>query len=125
MTSQTDIATVIQQTPLVDSHEHMRREEGYLDERPDILCQLFQNYVHADLFVAGASQEAIDKLFDQADPDVAARFAPVQEAWARAQHTGYGEAVRIIAQDLYGIEELTPDSIAAAPGPELCFHPAR
>ncbi len=121
MTSQTDIATVIQQTPLVDSHEHMRREEGYLDERPDILCQLFQNYVHADLFVAGASQEAIDKLFDQADPDVAARFAPVQEAWARAQHTGYGEAVRIIAQDLYGIEELTPDSIAAAQDQNSAF----
>ena len=114
MTSQTDIATVIQQTPLVDTHEHMRREQAYLDERPDILCQLFQNYVHADLYVAGASQEAINKLHDPTDPDVAARFAPVQEAWVRVQHTGYGEAVRIMAQDLYGIEELTPESIAAA-----------
>ena len=114
MSSQTDVAAVIQQTPLVDTHEHMRFEEAYLDERPDILSQLFQNYVHADLFVAGAPQEAIDSLFDTSDPDVAARFAPIQEAWARAQHTGYGEAVSIIAKDLYGIEELTPDSIAAA-----------
>ena len=114
MSSQTDIAAVIQKTPLVDTHEHMRFEEAYLDEGPDILCQLFQNYVHADLFVAGASQEAIDSLFDMSDPDVAARFAPIQEAWARVQHTGYGEAVRIIAKDLYGIDELTPDSIAAA-----------
>jgi len=114
MSSQTDIAAFIQKTPLVDTHEHMRLEEAYLDERPDILCQLFQNYVHADLFVAGASQEAIDSLFDTSDPDVAARFAPIQEAWARVQHTGYGEAVSIIAKDLYGIDELTPDSIAAA-----------
>ena len=114
MSTQTDIAAFIQQTPLVDTHEHMRGEESYLAESPDILCQLFQNYVHADLFVAGASQEAIDNLFDPADPDVAARFAPIQEAWARVQHTGYGEAVRIIANDLYGIDELTPDSIAAA-----------
>ncbi len=114
MSSQTDIAAVIQQTPLVDTHEHMRFEEAYLDERPDILCQLFQNYVHADLFVAGASQEAIDSLFDTSGPDVAARFAPIQESWARVQHTGYGEAVSIIAKDLYGIDELTPDSIAAA-----------
>ena len=114
MSSQSDIAAFIQQTPLVDTHEHMRREEAYLEESPDILCQLFQNYVHADLFVAGASQEAIDRLFDSSDPDVAGRFAPVQEAWARAQHTGYGEAVRIIASDLYGLDELTPDSIAAA-----------
>ena len=114
MSSQTDIAAVIQETPLVDTHEHMRFEEDYVDERPDILCQLFQNYVHADLFVAGASQEALDSLFDPSDPDVAARFATIQEAWARVQHTGYGEAVRIIAQDLYGIDELTPDTIAAA-----------
>jgi len=114
MSSKTDIAAVIQQTPLVDTHEHMRFEADYLDERPDILCQLFQNYVHADLFVAGASQEALDSLFDPSDHDVAARFAPIQEAWARVQHTGYGEAVRIIAKDLYGIDELTPDTIAAA-----------
>lgn len=114
MSPQTDIAAVIQRTPLVDTHEHMRLEEAYLDERPDILCQLFQNYVHADLFVAGASQGAIDSLFDMSDPDVAARFAPMQEAWARVQYTGYGEAVSIIAKNLYGIDELTPDSIAAA-----------
>ena len=114
MTSQTDIAAVIQQTPLVDTHEHMRGEESYLEECPDILSQLFQNYVPADLFVAGASKEALDRLLDSSHTDVAARFAPVQEAWARVQHTGYGEAVSIIANELYGIEELTPDSIAAA-----------
>ena len=116
MSSHSDIAAFIQQTPLVDTHEHMRREEDYLEESPDILLQLFQNYVPADLFVAGASREALDKLFDSSDPDVAGRFASIQEAWARTQHTGYGEAVRIIASDLYGIDELTPESIAAAQG---------
>ncbi len=114
MSSHSDIAAVIRQTPLVDTHEHMRLEKDYLDERPDILRQLFQNYVHADLFVAGAPQEAIDRLFDASDADTAARFAPIQEAWARVQHTGYGEAVSIIAKDLYGIDELTPDAVAAA-----------
>ena len=122
MSPQSDIAAFIQQTPLVDTHEHMRREEAYLDENPDILGQLFQNYVGADLFVAGASQEALDKLFDSSDPDVAARFAPIQEAWARAQYTGYGEAVSIIAKDLYDIDELTPDSIAAAQEKNAAFN---
>ena len=114
MPSKTDIAAFIEETPLVDTHEHLRKERTYLDERPDILLQLFQNYVSADLRVAGASQEALDRLVDQTDPDVAARFAPVQEAWETAQHTGYGEAVRIMARELYGIEELTPETIAAA-----------
>ena len=122
MSTQSDIAAFIQQTPLVDTHEHMRREESYLDENPDILCQLFQNYVGADLFVAGASQEALDKLFDQSDSDVAGRFAPIQEAWARAQYTGYGEAVSIIAKELYDIDELTPDTIAAAQEKNAAFN---
>ena len=114
MSTQTDIATVIQQTPLVDTHEHMKYEHVYLEDQPDILLQLFHNYVPADLRVAGASQEALDRLFDQTDADVAARFAPVQEAWETAQYTGYGEAVRIIANELYGLDELTPETIAAA-----------
>ena len=114
MTTQTDIASFIQQTPLVDTHEHMKYEHVYLDDKPDILLQLFQNYISADLRVAGASPEALDRLYDQSDADVAARFAPVQEAWETAQYTGYGEAVRIIASELYGLDELTPESIAAA-----------
>ena len=114
MAPQTDIAAFIQQTPLVDTHEHMRYEHLYLDEQPDILVQLFQNYVSADLFVAGASQNALNRLYDENDPDVAARFAPVQPAWEIAQYTGYGEAVRILAAELYGLDDLTPESIAAA-----------
>lgn len=122
MTPQTDIAAFIQQTPLVDTHEHMSREEAYLSDSPDILSQLFQNYVGADLFVAGATQEALSKLSDKDDPDVAARFAGVQEAWSRAQFTGYGEAVSIIAKELYNIDELTPDSIAAAQEKNAAFN---
>ena len=114
MSPQTDIAAFIEQTPLVDTHEHMRFEHDYLEERPDILVQLFQNYVSADLYVAGASQDELDRLYDKNDSDVAARFAPVQPAWETAQYTGYGEAVRIMAAELYGLEDLTPDSLAAA-----------
>ena len=84
MSPQTDIAAFIEQTPLVDTHEHMRFEHDYLADRPDILVQLFQNYVSADLFVAGASQDLLDRLYDRNDPDVAARFAPVQPAWETA-----------------------------------------
>ena len=114
MSSRTDIAAFIEETPLVDTHEHMSFEHDYLADRPDILVQLFKNYVSADLYVAGASQDALDRLYDRNDPDVAARFAPVQPAWETAQYTGYGEAVRIMAAELYGLDDLTPDSIAAA-----------
>jgi hypothetical protein len=41
----------------------------------------------------------------------------VREAWLRCRHTGYGEAVRLIARPIYGIEEiaeLTPAQLGAA-----------
>ena len=94
----TDLAQYIQATPLIDTHEHLRKEPEYLDSGPDILQDLFDNYVSADLVVAGATPEAVERLLDRSDPDLRARFAGVREAWERCRHTGYGEAVRMIAR---------------------------
>lgn len=110
----TALADFIQQTPLCDSHEHLRKEQQYVEDGPDLLQNLFANYVSADLVVAGAGQKAVDKLLDAADPDIRARFAGVEKAWQAVRHTGYGEAVRIIARELYSIEEITSESIEAA-----------
>ena len=110
----TDLAQHIQATPLIDTHEHLRKEPEYLDSGPDILQDLFDNYVSADLVVAGATPEAVKRLLDRSDPDLRARFAGVREAWERCRHTGYGEAVRMIARRVYDMDEITPDLIEAA-----------
>src|SRR5262245_33833484 len=110
----TDLAQHIQATPLMDTHEHLRKEQVYLQEGPDVLQDLFDNYVTADLVVAGATREAVERLTDPADPDLAARFVGVREAWERCCHTGYGEAVRLIAQQAYGMQEITPEALEAA-----------
>jgi predicted TIM-barrel fold metal-dependent hydrolase len=110
----TDLSQHIQQTPMVDTHEHLRKEDEYVERGPDILQSLFQNYVPADLVVAGASQPAVDALLDGSNPDVRARFSGVQKAWAAVRHTGYGEAVRLIARLIYEMDELTPAAIEGA-----------
>ncbi len=110
----TALAQFIQQTPLCDSHEHLRSEKQYVENGPDLLCNLFDNYVAADLVVAGTGQKAVDRLLNAADPDMRDRFAGVERAWQRVRHTGYGEAVRIIARQLYAIEEISADSLEAA-----------
>ncbi|MEM7031282.1 MAG: amidohydrolase family protein [Chloroflexota bacterium] len=110
----TDLTHFIWQTPLCDTHEHLGKEDDYLEKAPDILQNLFENYVSADLFVAGASQEAIDQLFDATDLDIRGRFKRVQPAWEAVQFTGYGEAVRLIARELYGIDEITADALEQA-----------
>lgn len=110
----TDLALHIQATRMVDTHEHMRTEAEYVEQGPDILQSLFQNYVSADLVVAGASQEAVDTLLDGSNPDLRARLAGVDQAWAAVRHTGYGEAVRLIARLVYECDEITPETIEQA-----------
>ena len=110
----TDLGYHIQNTALCDTHEHLKKETEYVENGPDILQNLFENYVFADMIVGGATQEAVEALLDQSNPDIRARFAGVQAAWKAVQHTGYGEAVRIIARELYDLEDLTSDGIEAA-----------
>ncbi len=110
----TDLAHHIQQTPLCDTHEHLKRETQWVEEGPDILQDLFGNYVPADLKTAGASPEALKRLMDASDPDLAGRFEAIRPAWEATQFTGYGEAVRLIASEIYGLPELTSEGLASA-----------
>jgi hypothetical protein len=109
-----DLAEHIQSLRMIDTHEHLDKEAEYVEDGHDILQDLFENYIQADLVVAGASEAAVKRLFDHSDPDLRARFAGVQMAWERCRHTGYGEAVRLIARQAYGMEEITPAAIEAA-----------
>ena len=112
----TDLTHHIQETPLVDTHEHLQKEPDWVENGPDILQDLFGNYVPADLRTAGASPEAMERLMDASDPDIASRFEGIREAWEATQFTGYGEAVRLIAKHIYGIDELSGEGLAGAQG---------
>ncbi len=111
----TDLTYHIDSVRLVDTHEHLRREEDWVENGPDILQDLFGNYVPADLHTAGASPEAMRNLMDPAQ-GIADRFAGIREAWEATQFTGYGEAVRLVAKHIYGIDELTGAALEDAQG---------
>jgi hypothetical protein len=131
--TQTDLELEIGSLALVDTHEHLLPEDQWAgdnaklieqmkekgepawgDERPDILQDLFMNYVPSDLRVAGATNEAIERLFDPAAGDLEARFSGISDAWEATQHTGYGEAVRLIAREVYDLDSITPAGLEAA-----------
>jgi predicted TIM-barrel fold metal-dependent hydrolase len=98
----------------IDTHTHMGGEYAWEGPNaPDILADLFGWYSASDLIIAGASPEAVARVQDSTDEDLESRFAGVADAWNLTQFTGYGEAVRIAARDLYGIEELNATSILA------------
>ena len=109
-----DLKHVIDETSMCDTHEHLPSEQGWVEDGPDILQDLFDNYVVADLVVAGASQEAVDRAVDGKDPDLAGRFAGIERAWHMVRHTGYGRAVSAAAKLVYGLDEITLDSLEAA-----------
>ena len=133
METQTDLAVEINSLALVDTHEHLLTEDqwagdnakliegmteagerGWGDPNPDILQDLFMNYVPSDLKVAGATKEALQRLFDPAAGDLESRFSGIREAWEATQFTGYGEAVRLIAREVYGLEAITPEGLETA-----------
>src|SRR4051794_26023177 len=109
----TDLAQHIQQTTLIDTHEHLRKEQEYVEAGPDVLADLFDNYAPQDLITAGASAEAVKALLDSSNPDIAARWNGVKDFWQHTQFTGYGEAVRTTARDVYGMDEITLAGIEA------------
>ena len=89
----TDLCQHIADALLIDTHEHLRKERDWVENGPDILQDLFGNYVPADLIAAGATAEDLHKLNDASDPDLGARFDRIRSAFAAIRFTGYGEAV--------------------------------
>ena len=109
-----DLFEHIKLIPLADTHEHLEKECKYIEEGPDVLQDLFDNYPQTDLKVAGASPTAVQNLVNSRNPDIEARWDGVKDAWELCQYTGYGEAVSLTAKELYDIDEITVSSIEAA-----------
>lgn len=118
----TDLELHIETTPMADTHEHLNKEADFVNDGPDILQSLFDHYVAADLFVAGASAAAVQRLRDAGDPDLRERFAGVREAWERTRFTGYGEGVRWVARELFGIDHIDADAIERAATQAKAMH---
>lgn len=109
-----DLYDFIQQTPMIDTHEHLASEDEHVNDSPDVLQTLFDFYPASDLQSAGATQEAVLAAVDSSNPDIEARWNGIKEAWELMQYTGYGETVRLIAQHVYGMETITLDALVDA-----------
>ncbi|MBH07238.1 MAG: hypothetical protein CMJ20_13080 [Phycisphaeraceae bacterium] len=111
----TQLQDFINNTLVIDTHEHLRTEHQWVEQGPlDVLQDLFANYTKADLISGGASPKAARRLDDGHDPDIKNRWNGIAQAWENIRHTGYGQSVQVLAQNVYGIEEITPDALHAA-----------
>ena len=111
----TDLALHIRETAVVDTHEHLWSEEAWVKNgSADVLADLFSPYARNDLVSAGADPEAVVRLGEPEGRDLATRFQAIEPAWRAMQFTSYGEAVRLTARHLYGIEELSAAALRDA-----------
>jgi predicted TIM-barrel fold metal-dependent hydrolase len=116
-----DVAQVIAdrvfQTPLIDTHEHLLEEKERLQgtRHPRVRCDdwalLFSHYLDSDLLSAGMPRKELDRfLSPNVEPQDKWRLlAPY---WPAVKNTGYGQAVRLALAELYGVSELSAETVA-------------
>jgi predicted TIM-barrel fold metal-dependent hydrolase len=111
------IRDFVEQTPLVDTHEHLVEEsmrlQGTLDPRLvpcDDWALLFRHYLGNDLRSAGMSADDQARFLSPDTPGDQ-KYRLLAPAWERTRHTGYAQAVRHTLRGLYGVDDLDARSV--------------
>jgi uncharacterized protein len=103
-------------TPFVDTHEHLIEESDRLQgaSHPRVRCDdwalLLSHYLDSDLAVAGMSSEMAGRFFSP-EVDPLRKWELVEPYWAAVRHTGYGQAVRLACRELYGVKDLSSETV--------------
>lgn len=114
-------------TPLIDTHEHLIEESDRLNASNDRIRSndwsfLLNHYINSDMLTCGMPQAEYDRFFS---PNVAPidKWKILAPYWPAVRNTGYGMAVEIAMQQLYGVPELSSETIAkVASGYEKVCH---
>lgn len=112
------IEKLVNATPLVDSHEHLFEEEvrlkGPKAGEPRLQCDdwtfILSQYANSDLINAGMPRAKLREFFSpKADP--VQKWDLVEPYWTAMRNTGYGQAVDIAVQKLYGVDGLSRKTV--------------
>jgi len=101
--------------PIIDTHEHIP-DEGVACANRLGFFGLFEHYVSSDLVSAGMPRENLEAL---RNPDNGLtpqqRWALMADWWPYVRTTGYGRAMLEYLHQLFGVEDVNPDTVL-----ELC-----
>ncbi len=104
------LLSAVEEIRLVDSHEHIYAEEDRVRESMDFFT-LAKHYVLQDAISAGLPRESVDVVLDE-QASSGARWRAFEPFWKRARFTGYGQALRIAIRDIYGVEEISAETLS-------------
>jgi len=105
----------VEETPLVDTHEHLLEEEARLQgDHPRIRVNdwplLFAHYLDSDLLTAGMPRAQLDAFFAK-DTDPLKKWEIIEPWWPAVRNTGYGQAVEIAMRRVYGVDGLSRGAV--------------
>src|SRR4051812_23637810 len=99
MSNYTTIRDLVEQTPFVDTHEHLieegmrlRGEVGDRLFRCNDWAYLFSHYVDSDLVSAGMPAADHQRFFAP-DTPVEEKYGLIAPWWERTKQTGYAQAI--------------------------------
>lgn len=116
------ISKRVHDTSFVDTHEHLFEESVRLSPNTNPLYQnddwalLISSYLFSDLVTAGLlksdPQGSIRNQLFEPGGDPIKKWNLIQPYWPAVRNTGYGMAVRLSLKTLYGVDDLSSQTIA-------------
>ncbi len=94
---------------IIDTHEHIIPEQERLSQPVDFFT-LAGHYAIDDVTSAGLPAAA-RKIIGRPETPASERWRAFEPYWKFARFTGYGQALRIAIQDLYGFEEISAGTL--------------
>lgn len=114
--SGTAIRDAVMGAPLIDTHEHLPDEQDCLQGPgggpSEDWTVILRHYLDSDLRAAGMTQQEYARFFKE-PLDPAAKWNVLAPYWPAVKNTGYGRAVRIAVEELYGISDLSASTVEA------------
>ncbi len=97
---------------IVDTHEHLIREELWMDEPGDIFSDWLKMYFSCDLISAGLSHKDLEIVRDpDSEKTITEKWKILEPYWNAARNTGYGRSLDIAAKGIYNIDGVYGDTI--------------
>jgi uncharacterized protein len=105
------LAAELDKVRLFDVHEHLIPEKDRIGQQVDFFT-LAGHYALNDAISAGLEGAALGTVRDPKAPS-ADRWKAFEPHWRAARHTGYGQALSLAIADIYGVAEISSDSLPA------------
>jgi len=94
---------------VIDTHEHLMKESDRLQMEVDPLRIFLSSYLSSDLVSSGMTMEELNRIRSTETP-LEERWQSFLPYWTQVENTGYAQAIKIAARDLYGINSFDSET---------------